>query len=242
MPLSRLELLPTELVQKVFLLSTNLSLPFTSHHLHRHLADQFLQLRVLSLAYSHPEALTDLLSRRFFTSHILHTCESRHGPLDLTGALLPSRLLKPPFSLQNLDLLDDLASRGAALDAEDSEIPILALRDAIKLHCTRAITFFIRTLAVKCSSNTVALAIRAGLPLSGPGGIAELLRAHGEQTGESVCLDALIWWAALGRDPCMVSEKSGTGTGVNMQVLGYLLETSSPPGEVLGAVGESIGS
>ena len=261
-PLSRLELLPTELVQKVFILSTNLSLPLTSPQLHRHLADRFLQLRVLSLAYGHPGALTDLLSRRFFTSHMLHTCESRYGPLDLTGALLPSRLLTPPFSPQNLDLLGDLVSRGAALDAEDHETPVLALRDAIKLRCVRAVALLVVTLAVRCSAETVVLAIRAGLPLQGAGGIGELLCAYDKQTGGSACWDASIWWAALSHDPPLVSgpvgkgnvinnnpgyesQSQGTGQGVgvnNMQVLHYLLQNSTPPGEVLGAVGEVVTS
>ncbi|KAF8449948.1 hypothetical protein BGX38DRAFT_1185528 [Terfezia claveryi] len=233
--LSPLELLPTELVQKVFLLSTNLSLPLASPKLHHLLADRFLQLKILYSAYNHPQALTDLISRRFFNAHILHTCESRYGPLDLTGVSIPARLLKAPFSPEHLGLLAELVTRGATLDPADRETPAQGLRQAIKLRCTSAISILVGVLGVRCPPETVALGIEAELPMQGHGSMEQLMQACSKRS------DASIWWAALGATSRFDGNKFKIEPGVigevKKEMLEYLLKTATPPGEVLGAIG-----
>lgn len=88
---------------------------------------------------------------------------------------------------------------------------------------------------VRCPPETVAMAIEAEVPMRGPGGMEVLMRAC-EKKG-----DARIWWAALGR----TSKHDDNGKDSKMRIVGemkkemleYLLKMSTPPGEVLGAIG-----
>ncbi|KAI5809882.1 hypothetical protein DFH27DRAFT_606305 [Peziza echinospora] len=335
--LTPLELLPPELIQKVFLLSNNLELPLASPRLQQSLASRFLQLRIIKAAVMsaaaageaakggagaaaaagagageggnagggdnnapapapavpaaapapggdptptptpttttttpttttpppaspHPTPLTTLLSRKFFTSHLLHLYELRNppAPLDLSTASLPTRLLKPPHTLNNHTLLLELLDRNASLHPSDLEPAQRALRSCIKARDWRFLATLVTRVGVKCDTATLAEAIRGDVPLDvevegegegGGGGAAVVvmgLRGLMDSCPVEGLGEARVWRAALGladededdsEEEMGVRKVKSVGSGrVRRGVLQYLMAKSSPPGEVLGVI------
>lgn len=91
MPLSRLESLPVELLQSIFLYSPNIHLPLASPYLARALSSEHLYSRLILLAFSaiirtreelvlHPDLTsaslqTAIMSRRWFNSDLMRRCQ-----------------------------------------------------------------------------------------------------------------------------------------------------------------------
>lgn len=163
-PLSRLELLPTELLQNVFLLSHNLSLPVASPALCRFLTGSYLQLQVVRLAYGKEEILSDIISRRFFTWDFLQSVEERYGPLDFHKVVLPSRLLTAPFLPEKIALLRGLQDRGASLDSLDTESQMKGIEQAITGKRVDVVELFSKELGVVVFPGALRLGVKSGFP------------------------------------------------------------------------------
>lgn len=213
---SKLEVLPTEILHRIFCEASCPAFSLASLPLTRVFNSKHLQL-------DYVRGCTDLsivFTMRFFTKSFLHFYEERHGALDATGCVIPGRLSAHPWPMDNLDLIKMLAQRGATLrrdlnaHRENLVQAIAHYRGLDLLSALNNVSDF------EAHSAAVWKAIRAARSAEES---LTLCRVLVEDCKADIS-DSNVWRAALAR-------KDGG-------FVQFLLEHGTPPVEVLGELGD----
>ncbi|KAA8899413.1 hypothetical protein FN846DRAFT_960574 [Sphaerosporella brunnea] len=207
LPKSKLDTLPTELLQEIFLFSLNPSLPAASRALSTTLTGPHLRRRYL---HEHRHSAPDLsraFKARFFTVEFLADYERLFSRLEAEGTWIPLRLL---YEDAGGALMEALMERGAKWEPEAYDSVLEGLREALREQRESVVQVALRDegVAVDTACLRVALENGCGKP------VLEVLAGRGADVG-----DVGVWKAALARDNELVE---------------WLFTKATPPGEVLG--------
>lgn len=116
---SKFELLPVEILHRVFLEALNPSLADCSLLLAYALRSTHVQLQYLLAGKNQADVLSKIFLCRFFTLQFLHSYEYRFDEhLDAKNTSIPGRLTSVPADYNSLSLFNELLSRGATCGKE----------------------------------------------------------------------------------------------------------------------------
>lgn len=219
--LSRFESLPPEILHNIFTHSHNLHLARASPHLTHTLAARSLQLSYVRAHATDAAALSHAFTLRFFTRSFLTLWEHRFAhTLDCHGTHVPLRALSLSHGLGAA-----LISRGATLAAEERDAHLGVLHGALKTGDSGTVRLLVETAGLRPDAQSLVLAVGSSSAAVGVD-VCAVLVAHGADVR-----DVRVWReaVALGRSPR------------GEEVVGWLLEKASPPGEVMGELSRLYG-